>query len=130
MSSGKWVRDGVGNYRRLAGREVSVGSPPSATERAKRARGGSRGPSTPQSDPLCGSFCCAQDDRFELLAGGGGGEFEVDAAVVVRFAGGGEVDIGKWDFPGAAWGEIEECVSDNGVVDHIGTMAVFENEDG
>src|ERR1700678_535322 len=65
-----------------------------------------------------------------LLPGYAGRELEVYAIVVIHFTGGGEVEIGQQDFLGSAIGEVKECIAHNRVVQHVGLVAVFENEHG
>ena len=44
--------------------------------------------------------------------------------------GGGEIEVGEKDLAGAARGEVKERIADDGVVEHVGMMAVFENQHG
>src|ERR1700719_5249493 len=53
---------------------------------------------------------------------------EVHAMVVVGFACGGEIEVGEENLVGAARAEVKQSIAHDGIVDHVGLMAVFENE--
>ena len=55
---------------------------------------------------------------------------EVDAAVVVLFLGGQEIEIRESNLPGMARSQIVERLTDDGVVANLQLMTVFENENG
>src|SRR5260370_30511138 len=53
---------------------------------------------------------------------------EVHAVVVIGFACGGEIEVGEENLVGAARAEVKQSIAHDGVIDHVGLMAVFENE--
>src|ERR1700676_37116 len=53
---------------------------------------------------------------------------EVHATVVIGFAGGGEIEVGEENLVGAGRAEVKQSIAHDGVIDHVGLMAVFENE--
>src|ERR1700681_2917229 len=53
---------------------------------------------------------------------------EVHAVVVIGFAGGGEIEVGEENLVGAARAEVKQSIAHDGIVYHVGLMAVFENE--
>ena len=55
-------------------------------------------------------------------------ELEGDAAVVVLFFRGGEVELGESDSAGMTGSEVIESLADDGVVGHLRHMAVFKHE--
>jgi len=55
---------------------------------------------------------------------------KADAAIVVVFAGGFEVEVGEGDSAGVTWREIEEERADDGVVSEFQLVTVFEDEQG
>src|ERR1700693_5395736 len=55
---------------------------------------------------------------------------EVHAMVVIGFSCGCEVEVGEENLVGAARAEVKQCIAHHGVVDHVGLMAVLENDHG
>jgi hypothetical protein len=55
---------------------------------------------------------------------------EVYATVIVGFAGSWEIEVGEENLVGAARAEVKERIAHDGVVEHVGLVAVFENEHG
>src|SRR6267378_2887287 len=55
-------------------------------------------------------------------------DLEVHAMVVIGFARGCEIEVGEENLVGAARAEVKQSIAHDGVVDHVGLMAVFENE--
>src|SRR5437588_7537764 len=63
-----------------------------------------------------------------LLPRSARGDLEVDATIVIGFACGCEIEVGKENLVGTARAEVKQSIAHDGVVDHVGLMAVFENE--
>src|SRR6202166_1355972 len=53
---------------------------------------------------------------------------EVHAMVVIGFACGCEIEVGEENLVGAPRAEVKQSIAHDSVVDHVGLMAVFENE--
>src|SRR5450631_74423 len=66
--------------------------------------------------------------RVPLPPGSAIRDLEVYAMIVVGFAGGREIEVGKQDFTGATCAEIKERVAHDRVVEHVGLVAVFEHK--
>src|SRR5437660_3662983 len=55
-------------------------------------------------------------------------DLEVHAPIVIGFACGGEIEVGKENLVGTACAEVKQSIAHDGVVDHVGLMSVFENQ--
>src|ERR1700704_6881073 len=75
--------------------------------------------------PLCSSVFLVIKN---LLPRSARRDLEVHSMVVIGFAGGCEIEVGEENLVGAARAEVKQSIAHDGVVDHVGLMAVFENE--
>src|SRR5271166_3080347 len=66
----------------------------------------------------------------DLWVRGAGRNLEIDATVVIGFLRGREIQVGEQNFSSTACREVKERISHDGVVDHVGVVAVFEDEHG
>src|ERR1700694_4657843 len=85
----------------------------------------------PQRTTELRGFPCVSRCSFEspgvktLLPRGAGRNLEVHAVVVIGFACGGEIEVGEENLVGAARAELKQGIAHDGVIDHVGLMAVF-----
>src|SRR4029077_9427002 len=87
------------------------------------------GPTTEDSGASRYSLCfCVSPVVNNLLPRSACRNLEVHAAVVIGFACGGEIEVGEENLVGAARAEVKQSIAHDGVIDHVGLMAVFENE--
>src|SRR5438132_7472000 len=78
---------------------------------------------------LCVSLCPSVPPVVKnLLPHSARRDLEVHAMVVIGFACGCEIEVGEQNLVGAARAEVKQSIAHDGVVDHIGLMAVVENE--
>ncbi len=57
------------------------------------------------------------------------GHLEIDACFFVGFLGGGQIQVGEQDLARAAFSKVKQGVADDGVIDYVGMVSIFEDKD-